>query len=352
MSLGPHPSVLSPRSTAFEDCKVSRATRSSIKPRLAYILAASHSGSTLLAMLLGSHPEAWTVGELKGIRAASRDYRCSCGSFLEECGFWLNVKSSMAGRGFPFDITAAGTNVQEAAHPLVRRLLQPLHRGVFLELCRDVSLAAMPPWHAHLTHVQARNSALVESLVELTGAKTIIDSSKTGLRAKYLLRNSALDVRIVRLIRDGRAVALTHTNPAEFADAADPRLRSGGNGCPGHAGLSMTEAALLWRRSNEEADCIAARLGPSQYLEVRYERLCMEPAKTVGSICDFLGLGPLIIGNDFRPRKQQHVVGNGMRFDSNREIKLDERWRGHLPTAALNVFDRVAGDLNRRYGYV
>ena len=34
-------------------------------PRLAYLLAASHSGSTLLAMLLGAHPEACTAGELK-----------------------------------------------------------------------------------------------------------------------------------------------------------------------------------------------------------------------------------------------------------------------------------------------
>jgi hypothetical protein len=33
--------------------------------RLAYILAASHSGSTLLSMLLGSHPQIATVGEMK-----------------------------------------------------------------------------------------------------------------------------------------------------------------------------------------------------------------------------------------------------------------------------------------------
>ena len=32
---------------------------------LVYILAASHSGSTLLAMLLSTHPEICTVGELK-----------------------------------------------------------------------------------------------------------------------------------------------------------------------------------------------------------------------------------------------------------------------------------------------
>ena len=37
--------------------------------KLAYILAASHSGSTLLAMLLGAHRETCTVGELKAAEA-------------------------------------------------------------------------------------------------------------------------------------------------------------------------------------------------------------------------------------------------------------------------------------------
>ena len=35
------------------------------KPVVAYLLAASHSGSTLLAMLLASHPDVCTTGELK-----------------------------------------------------------------------------------------------------------------------------------------------------------------------------------------------------------------------------------------------------------------------------------------------
>ena len=34
--------------------------------KLAFIMAASHSGSTLLAMLLGSHPQATTIGDTAG----------------------------------------------------------------------------------------------------------------------------------------------------------------------------------------------------------------------------------------------------------------------------------------------
>ena len=46
--------------------------------RLVYILAASHSGSTLLAMLLGSHPDVCTVGELKATSLGNvEEYLCS-----------------------------------------------------------------------------------------------------------------------------------------------------------------------------------------------------------------------------------------------------------------------------------
>ena len=56
--------------------------------RLFYILAASHSGSTLLAMLLGSHPDVCTAGELKAASVGDVDaYRCSCGAPILQCGF-------------------------------------------------------------------------------------------------------------------------------------------------------------------------------------------------------------------------------------------------------------------------
>ncbi len=319
--------------------------------RVAYILAASHSGSTLLAMLLGAHPEACTVGELKGLRGDGNTYRCSCGAPLNDCEFWRHVNNSMAQRGFEFSIARAGTNVQEIKNPAINRLLAPLHRGPLLELVRDACLSILPAWRSHLRRTQLRNAALVRTLAEVSGARVIIDSSKVGLRLKYLLRNPELEVRVLRLIRDGRGVSLTHTNPAEFADAANPNLRSGGTGGPGHKGLSMTEAALLWRRSNEEADCVTAALPPGKYMKVRYEQLCLQPAATLQNICEFLGITPLPPGPDFRERKRQHVVGNGMRFDTTSEIRPDERWKNHLSPEDLKKFDDVAGDLNRRYGY-
>jgi hypothetical protein len=40
----------------------------------------------------------------------------------------------------------------------------------------------------------------------------LVDSSKVGIRLKYLLRIPEIDIRVIRVIRDGRAVALTYTD--------------------------------------------------------------------------------------------------------------------------------------------
>jgi hypothetical protein len=87
-------------------------------------------------------------------------------------------------------------------------------------------------------------------------------------------------------------------------------------------------------------------------MEVRYEQICQRPNETLKSICQFLEISPMEVGNDFRQRKPQHVVGNGMRFDTTSEIRLDERWKTHLTSENLQIFDCIAGDLNRKYGYV
>jgi Sulfotransferase family len=324
------------------------------RARLAYLLAASHSGSTLQAMLLGGHPEACTVGELKATNLGdASNYLCACKMPITKCEFWAELAQRMGERGFAaFDICKAGTSIFEIKSSYAQRLLAPLYRDAGMEFVRDAMLNLSPAWRAHLRETQRRNLALVRSLQEVTGAKIVVDSSKLALRLKYLLQIPALEVKVIRFIRDGRAVALTYMDDWNFADSSDPALRGGGSGKYRQPPRrSMAEAAHEWRRSNEAADCLIARLKPTQWMQVRYEDLCLQTEDTMRGVCAFLGLDPGLLRLDFRWRTQ-HVIGNGMRLDTSSEIRLDERWCQHLKSEDLNVFEQVAGKLNRRYGYV
>jgi hypothetical protein len=278
-------------------------------------------------------------------------YRCSCGTPIRECGFWEEIREGMRRRGVDFDLARAGTDYREARSRYARRLLEPMYRGRSLECLRDSALRLSRSWRQRLPDMQRRNSALAATIVEITGAAVVVDSSKIALRLKYLLRNPDLDVKVVRLMRDGRAVALTYMDPAGFADAEDPTKRGGGMGGDRQdERLSMAQAAYEWRRCVEEAEHILRLMKPSQWIEIRYEDYCREPEQTLRRAHEFLGVESGESPLEFRS-VPQHVVGNGMRLNNSSDIQLDERWRDALSAEDLHVFDRVAGAVNRRYGY-
>jgi hypothetical protein len=321
------------------------------RSRLLYLLAASHSGSTLTGLLLGSHPEIATVGELKFTSlGALEKYRCSCGEFLLQCPFWIRVKDALAARGRVFEPGDGSTDIFSGVSPYVRRALRPMHRGVLLELLRDCALQAAPSWRRHIRSWQEANALLIQTVSSITGKPVVADTSKVGIRLKYLLRNPALDIKVLRIVRDGRAVALTYVDPARYADARDEKLRAGGSGGDrASERLSMAQAARAWRRSNESALSILDGLPQQAFRIVRYEDVCADPQATLGPVLEWVGVDPR--ATLALARGSYHVVGNGMRLDSTRDVKLDERWRTALSPADLATFDAVAGSLNRRLGY-
>lgn len=293
---------------------------------LVYIQSAAHSGSTMLALQLARHPEVATVGELSGTPARSvPGYRCSCGAELARCPFWAGVTESMALRGFAYRATRDLTDVADAPGAYARRLLRPLHRGRLLELARDAALALSPAARAHLRRHQALKAALVESVVERTGRPFLVDSSKSGVQLKYLLRNARLAVKVIWLVRDGRGVARSLMR---------------------NQGKSMREAAREWRRSNEEAEAIVRRLPDGAWTQARYETVCARPEEALGALFEFIGAAPKASED-----AEQHVLGHSSRLKGDRPLRADEKWRVDLRAADLRTFERVAGAMNRRLGY-
>ncbi len=323
------------------------------KLKIVYILAASHSGSTLLSLLLGLHPDICTVGELKLSSLDDKEhYLCSCGKRIKECLFWKEITQKMKEQGLDFDVTDARTNYSEIESNYSRKLLSPLHRGPIVEMIRDIGLFLSPAWRKHIINVQRRNVALIGSILDVTQKKIIVDSSKVGLRLKYLLRNDALDVKIVRLIRDGRAVALTYVDPANYADAKNPRLRGGGiGGTREGEKKTMLVAAREWLRSNEEAEEIVSRLPRNKWTQVRYEDYCLTPGEEMRRIFNLVGVDPKKWLFPKPKKYEYHIIGNGMRLDWDGKVFLDQRWKRALSERDLEIFDSIAGHMNRKLGY-
>lgn len=317
-----------------------------------YILAASHSGSTLAALLLNSHPDVASVGEIVSGSARVLDgYRCSCRRLIIECPFWLRMLGEIGAAQPSFNLADFGIGLQPAKPWWVSRVMRIEHRGPFLENARDVLLAASPSFRRHIRGTERRLTDFARAVLRLRSARTLVDSSKLAHRLKFLLRMPAFHVKVIHLVRDGRAVALTYMDEQNFADAADPALRRGGRGAAASArSMPMSRAADEWRRAARSAAHLLRSLDPSRWKRVSYEQLCLEPDATLRELFTFIGVDPGRMRPNFRDA-EHHVVGNGMRLDSTSEIRLDDRWRSVLTPDELAAFESVAGDQNRRLGY-
>ena len=152
--------------------------------RVIYIAGAAHSGSTLLDMMLNAHPEIMSVGEVlklnnvKHLKSGEvKATRCSCGaSGLLQCPFWSRVNEEIE--------KAHGKSLADLNVDDYRR--------------RDER--------------PEPNTALFEAIAAVSGKKFIVNSSKMPRRLEYLLRQEALNVYPVHLIRspEGQISSVVH----------------------------------------------------------------------------------------------------------------------------------------------
>ena len=73
--------------------------------KVIFIASLSHSGSTLLDLMLNAHPDVVSVGELKQLgrfarfEKPGRRLRCTCGAeSLVSCDFWSRVSAMTKAR--------------------------------------------------------------------------------------------------------------------------------------------------------------------------------------------------------------------------------------------------------------
>ena len=297
---------------------------------LVYILSHSYSGSTLLTLLLGTHPDIATMGELKARAMGNVDeYSCSCGRRIGECPFWESVRDKMLERGMAFSIDRFGTDFSLAGHRLGHAAFCSRVRGPVLESLRRGLIACVPQWRRNYRQVVEQNCAMIEVITRLQGGRLFLDGSKDAIRLAHIRAADRWVLKTIHLIRDGRGAAYSFMN---------------------HNGVPMERAAHEWRVTDSECRRILASMPVEMTLTIHYEDLCREPKATLDEIHRFLGTDPEQGTLEFQAR-EHHVLGNSMRLDSAAAIILNERWRTALKPDELGVFDAVAGKRNRQYGY-
>ena len=225
-------------------------------PRLIYIMGTARSGSTILEIMLAAGPGVFGAGEISHIFQDGflADNPCACGRPATRCAVWGGLLARLG--------WSAGRIAEEAAN-----LRAVEAHGAFPRLL--LHLTPRPVWRRYAD--SQRN--LIEGLAHITGAQTVVDSSKYAGRALALGRIFPADLSVVGLTRspEGLLAAFQKPNP----DEQKPK--------------SILGAALYYLYVTTAVRITASLLGRRAML-LRYEDLAADPAGTLLSLERWSGM--------------------------------------------------------------
>jgi hypothetical protein len=308
--------------------------------KVIYLGGMGRSGSTLIERLLGELPGVCVAGEAVHLweRGVLANERCGCGTEFRSCEFWSRVGDFAFG-GWP------NLDVQRIAE-----LRASVDRTRFIPLLATRSLAA--GLRRDLGAYTGYYHRLYQALATVSGCRTIVDSSKHASLAFCLSHREELDLRVVHLVRDSRAVAYSWTRQVRRPEAAAESFMTR---------YSPLRAAREWNAQNGALRLLARTGTPVTLL--RYEDLIQAVKPALRSLANFAGLaapdtGLAFIGGEgpaqwARLHRAHTAAGNPMRFTAGRiAIRSDDRWQQELPDSARRAVTALTLPLLSHYGYL
>jgi len=269
---------------------------------LFFIVGCGRSGTTLLQVMLGNHPEITLPNETGFYSLLWRRNRRRLGELANARDFR---------RGF------------EHCMDFWRVRELELDRERVWQLCQGQPTS----WETLFL-------ALLAALAERRGATRVGEKSPGHFQHLTLLAERFPEARFIHLIRDPRAVACSYYRT--FG------IKAIGAKC------------RRWREAIEQHRLHSAALG-ARYAAVRYEDLVRAPEPTLRALCAFLGceFSPDMLAHHERQHlgfaaHQMHHMANTLKpvFTSS----LD-KWRSELDPGQIALVEHVLGDDMRELGY-
>jgi hypothetical protein len=335
--------------------------------RVLMITGSARSGSTVLDIVLGNHPDIESVGEvanifvngwishesLRGIDPKKRRVPiCTCGKRLdvlyvdnpeEACPFWSRVREEWVERTDPDSIES---------YPKIQNEFEPQGRWPRL-LYEERRPSASFRFYAGMTR------AFFESIRAVSGKPLIVDCSKISVRAFALGMVPGIDVYVLHLVRDGRGVTASKVGSFRAGHWADPggehedrpTWKTGVR-----RGVVHLVSLLRWMIGNLLSEWVCARLGPDRTMRLRYEDFVADPKGALERIGSLLGLdlGDLAeAASSGEPMQAGHNVGgNKTKKSGVVTLRPDaQEWRTALSPMGQRFSWALVGWLMRRYGY-
>lgn len=323
-----------------------------------YIAGRGHSGSTLLTLLLGRHPDIIAGGELANL--SLQCYRkegltkwealCGCGKRPFSCPVWqpiLKKVHEMSGIDMetnPFAWHVSDVGLEEEYRSLAPRKIPFIWaRNKFWRVWRYAHYSQSNILHG-ITQIYrpqitwARNrSFIIEKFAENQNAQAVVDASKDALGMCDMYYYSPLPVKILFITRDCRGSVWSMAKHAKSEKDRTEKIIQG------------TDA---WITVNQRIMNRLKSIPSSDWLQIQYEDLCHDPLQIMKNVFTFLGFdnpSDILTKTDI----QEHTIaGNKIRLSENiTRIKEDTAWSENLSQDELKIITKLAKDFAATLGY-
>jgi len=300
------------------------------RSKLLYIAGSGRSGTTLLGAVLGQIRGFFSVGEVYRLweRAFIGDGLCGCGAPFRQCETWVRI----------FDTAFGGMDVIDP-HRMVQlreRFTQTKRlAGILVRAGRPP--AANPDLEDYLTTLER----LYAAIGRVTGCEVIVDASKWPTYAHLLQQAPSVDLYVLHLVRDPRAVAFSWTRAKEY----EPGKSLGQQG--------TVKTTAYWVAWNQAISLLWGR-ERSKYIFLRYESFVSRPRETLAQVVRFVGGAerelPFATSASIEMRPTHAVAGNAERFATGSiHLQVDDRWLREMPWLSRSTVSLCTAPWRYRY---
>jgi hypothetical protein len=286
-----------------------------MKQKLVFIASLSHSGSTLINLLLGAHPKLVGLGEIDTVLQmdsaqleSEKVMRCSCGNKVRDCAFWQPAIDALLAR--------PGADLRE------------------------------------------RYVILFEVFRRLYGEDAmIVDSSKYIGQLRTVAALPDTDMRVIHLIKDVRGFTVSQR------DATAAEIKYGHLPKIGNAELSRwlylhsikSSAYLFWKWYLRNLAVKQILRDPMvKHTRIGYDELARAPEVSMQRLYAFLGLESPGAEEMIPQKTNSHAfMGNPMLGDPGKmaQVRYDDRWKSRADwVLAAKLFPHIMA-FNQREVY-
>jgi len=304
--------------------------------KLIFIGGFGRSGSTLLGRMLGEIEGFSFIGELEYVweQYFTDKQPCGCGAPFAECPFWEAVVEEAYGGFGSVDLD----EVLDMKSGVDRMRYIP-HLAFHGK--GPLGLESL----AEYSHLLAR---FYEAIKKVSGSRVVVDSSKVPAYAYTLANVPGVDLYIVHLVRDSRAVAHSWLRKKVKHEIRAEKVHMDRHG--------TVNSSLGWMRTHLLTEPLKFVAPRGRYIKVLYENLVEDPGRVLAGITAAIGEDDadlsFVNGRKATLGANHTIEGNPMRFERGEvELRLDDEWEKRMESADKRAVTALTWPLLMRYGY-